>query len=214
MLFLLLGAPPSPQLTARQPGWALDVRYPRFSSHGAPARRANAAARAREREAFDAFLARAKREASASKSPVARARYELRATPHRIADRPGLVSGYAESHARLPGGRGPTKYATLNYGPEGELGLADLFVDPRSAGLAASEALLGIMRAMKSPPSKVASGEWTRLTDDQADRFAVGRLGVLFLFDQGELGAEGAPRVMVPWARLPGVAPWVRKAVR
>ena len=188
------------------------MRYPRFSSGGAPARRANAAARAREREAFDAFLARAKREAS--KGPVARARYELRTTPHRIADRSGLVSGYAESYTRLSGGRGTTGYATLNYGPEGELGLADLFVDPRSAGLAASEALLGIMKAMKNPPSKVASGEWTRLTDDQADRFAVGRLGVLFLFDQGELGAEGAPRVMVPWARLPGVAPWVREAVR
>lgn len=196
------------QLTAnRADAWTISVRYPRFVAGGPAARAANAAASTQERREFREFSSRARREVPTLRGQVTTAKYELRVMPHRITDRPGLASGYVERYAYLAGAHGTTQYTALNYGSRGPLGLRDLFRPGVDGAAEASKALVGIMKAMKDAPSNVADGSWTHLTPQEANRFVVGRLGVLFLFDQYEVGygAQGAPKVLVPWAKLPGV---------
>ena len=204
MLFpVLLG-----QLTAAKPdAWSISVRYPRFSAGGAAARAANAAAAGMERRDFRAFLAKARREVPGLIGQVTTPKYELTVTPHRITDRPGLASGYVERYTYLAGAHGTTDYRTFNFGPRGSFGLRDLFRPGTDAVGEASRALMAAMKTLKEVPSLVADGSWTRLTPAEADRFVVGKLGVLFLFDQYEVGygAQGAPKVLVPYDRLPSL---------
>lgn len=138
------------------------------------------------------------------KGQVTTPRYELTVTPHRITDRPGLASGYVERYTYLAGAHGTTDYRAFNYGPHGRFGLRDLFRPGVDAVGEASRALVSTMKGMKDVPSNVADGSWTRLTPPEADRLVVGRLGLLFLFNQYEVGygAQGAPKVLVPYDRL------------
>ncbi len=200
------------QLRAKKANaWDLSVRYPRFSAAGPVAQKANESASARERKVFRDFLAQAEHDIPDLKRQGSAGTYQLEVKPHRIVDRPGLASGYVDRYDYLAGAHGTTRYEVVNYGlVEGRvrpLRIGDLFEAGDDAVGEASHALVAIMKAMKDAPSDVASEKWTRLTPEEADRFVVGKLGVLFLFDQYDVGygAQGAPKILVPYAKLPGI---------
>ena len=210
-------------LHTEKPGWwTLDVAFPRFASRGAVARTANAASAKRERKWYADFLADAKREMPAIKAGGGLGSYELDIAPHRTTDRPTAVSGYVEIYVDTAGAHPTNLYEAVNYGKVGgqvrALRLRDLFRPGKDAVGECSRALLAEFHQAPADerPGDVVSGEWTRLTPKQAEQFAFGKLGILFLFGRYDIGpgVEGSSTVLVPWSRLPGAAPWVRTAVR
>ena len=210
-------------LSAHKEGWwDADVAYPRFVSKGEVARAANAFSAKRERKTFDDFLRDAKREMPEVKRNGGAGQYEIDVSPHRITDRSSVCSGYVDVYADTAGAHPTDFYEAVNYGRVGgkvrALRLRDLFRPGVDAVGQASHGLLAIMKLDKKEdqPSDVASGEWTRLSPEQAERFAFGKLGILFLFGRYDIGPgiEGSRMVLVPWSKLSGAAPWVRAAVR
>lgn len=198
------------QLKDRAPGdWDISVRYPRFSSAGPLARAANAILAAREQKVFRGFRERARKELPSLKKDFPQAQYGLTLSPHRITDRPTLVSAYIDRYDYLGGAHGTSRFEAYNWalvdGKVRAVHLQDLFQPGTDAAREASRALVAIMKSRRYTPSNVASGEWTHLTREQMDRFVVGTSGVLFLFDQYDLGAgaEGARKVLVPFSKLP-----------
>lgn len=212
ILFFALGtcSLASAQLRDRQPGdWDISVQYPRFSSKGPLSRAANAILVARERKVFRGFRERARKELPALKKDVPQAEYGLTLKPHRITDRPALVSAYIDRYDYLGGAHGTSRFEAYNWALVGgkvrPVRLRDLFRPGTDPVTESSRALMEVMKRQKDTPSNVASGDWKRLTHEQEDRFVVGTSGVLFLFDQYDLGAgaEGARQVLVPFAKLP-----------
>ena len=218
-LCILLAAP---ALSAHRQGWwDVEVAYPRFAARSAVARAANADSAKRERKWYADFLADAKREMPEVKARGGAGQYELDVSPHRIADRPRVSSGYVEIYVDSAGAHPTNLYEAVNFGLVGgrvrALRLRDLFRPGVDAVGEASRGLLAAMRLTPDDvPGDVASGEWTRLSPEQAEKFAFGKLGILFLFGRYDIGpgVEGSRMVLVPWSRLPGAAPWVRTAVR
>ena len=205
------GAPAGAQLTDGSGDWTISVRYPRFSAKGPVARAANAAMATREKALFRAFLKRARAEVRGLKEYNPNATYMLTVRPHRITDRAGLASGYVDRYDFLAGAHGTSRYEVVNYGRVGgrvrALRLRDLFLPGTDARREASRGVLATVRATGEEPSRVESGEWAGLTAAEAERFVVGPKGILFLFDQYELGvgAEGSPAILVPFSRLRGL---------
>lgn len=209
---LLLFASASAQLKADRAGyWTLSVQYPRFSAKGPVARAANAAAAAQERRAFREFLAQARKEMPEIKENGGVGSYMLEVKPHRLADRATVASGYVDRYDFLAGAHGTSSFDVINFGRvRGQVrpfGLKDLFRPGEDAVGQASRAIVAALKAEKETPSLIVSGDWTRLTAAQRDRFVVGKLGLLFLFNQYDLGsgAEGPRTVLVPYAKLPGL---------
>ena len=201
-------------LSAHRAGWwDVEVAYPRFVAKGAVARAANADSAKRERKAFDEFLRDAKQSMPDVKANGSAGQYELDIVPHRITDRPTVCSGYVDAYVDSAGAHPSNYYEAVNYGLVGgkvrALHLKDLFRPGVDAVGQASKGLLAVMRRDKESdqPSDVASGEWTRLSPDQAERFSFGRLGILFLFGRYDIGpgVEGSRTVLVPWSKLPGI---------
>lgn len=137
--------------------------------------------------------------------------YELEVEPHRLSDRATVASGYVDRYDYLAGAHGTTSFDALNFGMvrgrARAFGLKDLFRPGEDAVGQASRAIVDALKANKDTPSNVASGDWKRLTAAQRDRFVVGKLGLLFLFNQYDLGsgAEGPRTVLVPYAKLAGL---------
>ena len=200
------------QLTAKKPDWwELKVRYPRFKTPGAVARAANAASSARERKVFRDFLAEARRDMPGLKKEGSAGTYQLETTPHVTADRAGVCSGYVERYDYLAGAHGTTRYEVLNYGVlrgrAQAFTLKDVFRRGEDAVGQTSRAIAAAFKREPEVPSMIESGEWKILTERQSHRFVVGKLGLLFLFNQYELGsgAEGARSVLVRYRDLPGL---------
>lgn len=214
---------PSPVLKSEKLGWwSIEVEYPRFRAAGSVARAANAAAKKRERAEFDRFLGLARRETAENRSNGGTNPYDLEVGAVRIADRPNACSGYVSRYEYTGGAHGSVSFETLNFARIGgrvrEVRLRDLF---RPGVDAVGQASRGILAAIEAGPEDevpalVATGAWTRLTPAQAERFAFGKSGILFLFGHYEIGsyAEGPRTVLVPWSRLPSVASWVRASVK
>ncbi len=186
--------------------WTISVRYPRFSAGGAVTRVANALASRREREVYREFLTAARKESADTAAP-----WFLEATPHRLLDRATVASGYVDVSEYQGGAHPSSSFRAVNVGlfngRARAFGLKDLFRPGEDALGVASRALVTILKAYKEPPSYVKDGTWKGLTTAQQNRFVVGKLGVLFLFDQYDLGpgVEGPRTVLVPFAKLPGL---------
>ncbi len=195
-----------------RPGWwKISVEYPRFGSHGTVSSRASAVCRAAEQAEFNAFRKEAQQAIPTLRQRGSKAAFELTVIPTVLLDSNTLCSGYVERYAFTGGAHGTTTFTAINYGRiRGQvrsLQLSDLFVKGADAVGQASEAIIRELRKRPSPPSYVASGEWTRLTGAQTRRFTVYKLGLVFLFDRGDLGpqSDGAVKVLVPFDALPGL---------
>ncbi len=211
-LIVLALLAPQTGLVAKKAGWwDVAVAYPRFTAGGPVARAANAASAARERKVFAGFVADAKREMPDIKKQGSPGSYQLDTTPHKTADNRAVCSGYVERYDYLAGAHGTTGYEVLNYavlrGWAQAFTLKDVFRRGEDAVGQTSRALKSIILAGKDAPSGVASGDWKGLTEAESHRFVVGRLGLLFLFNQYDLGAgaEGPRQYLVPYAKLPGI---------
>lgn len=203
LLFSVAGFSPA-QLTSTKKGWwDISVTYPRFHRMGP----ADKVAKVLEREEFDKFLSQAKRDMPTLKKLRSAASYSLLVKPTVLLDLPGLASGYVTRYAYTGGAHGNTSYQVINISKTRQpVRLPDLFRDRSAAVPQASKAIIEAFKR-STPPSAVASGAFKRLNAKQADRFAISRKGITFLFDQGELGveAEGTFKVEIPFKLLPGL---------
>lgn len=211
VLLVLAGEVLAKKTEVRPGWWRISVEYPRFGSHGSVSSRANAACRATEHAEFNAFRREAQQAIPTLRQRGSKAEFELKVIPTVSLDSNTLCSGYVERYAFTGGAHGTTTFTAITYGSvRGQVRpvqLADLFVKGEDAVGQASQAIIQELRKRPSPPSAIASGKWQRLTPAQARRFTVYKLGLVFLFDRGELGpqSEGAVKVLVPFDSLPGL---------
>ena len=195
-----------------KPGyWNISVKFPRYVSKGPVAAKANAESRRNETAEAKAFLASARKEVPELKKELRKARYELRVKPTVGMDPPDISSGYVERYAATGGAHGDTTFSVHNFGKTASgvkaLTLQDLFLKEASGIDEASAALLDVLSKQNPVLTSVASGGWKSLSPAQARKFVITKQGLLFLFDQQELGssAEGARKVLVPFNLLPGL---------
>jgi len=202
----LLAASAPAQLKAYKKGWwEISVRYPTFHSAGAPAKAANTACRKLEKAASDAFLAEAKKEMPRLKKMKAPGHYTLTVSPAIGVDRPDLVSGYVQRDEYEAGAHPHTSFQAINYGLGGHpVTLRNFVVATTDPIATASLAIISEFKKTANPPSAIANGTWKRLDADQAKRFVVTQKGLLFLFDEADLGAhaEGYFKILVPFEKL------------
>lgn len=207
-LFLFVLSAASAQLNDFSPGkWSVSVQYPRFRAGTPVAAEANRWASRREREVFGAFLAQAKQDLPELQKVMSHARYELLVRPTVSLQTGELCSGYVESYAFTGGAHGSTTFETVNFSGSGRrLQLQDLFpkgTDGRKqASFAILEQMLGSGKA-----SAIQDGVWKELTAEQSERFVLTKSGILFLFNDYELGAysEGRFKILVPFDKLAGL---------
>ncbi len=215
MLCLALLAPASRCLALTKnvkPGyWNISVAYPRFKSQGSVAARANSASKASESAEYNTFLTESRKEVTALRSQGIRSEYVLKVVPTVSMDSGSLCSGYVERYFYTGGAHGATDFRAMTYGVIGgrvrAVQLSDLFVKGADPVAQASSAIIEELRKREATPSNVAAGSWKRLSPAQAKSFTVYKLGLVFLFGQGELGveAEGPVKVLVPFDSLPGL---------
>jgi hypothetical protein len=194
----------------RRDWWEIEVKYPVFRSKGAVARTANSLAKARAKSSFDRFLATAKKELPPMKAERSFAQYGLVMEPKVALDTPEVASAYWETYTFTGGAHGVTNYEPLNLASFGGhirgVQLKDLFVKGVDPVAESSKALLQIL-LKKNTPSWVEEGSWNGLSPEQAQRFAITKKGIVFLFDSYDLGsyAEGTWEILVPYSQLFGL---------
>ncbi len=191
--------------------WNISVAYPHFNAYSLTADIANSDGVSMARREYDAFLAEARKEVPELRSYGSSAMYFLSVSPLISLDLPELCSGYVEREAATGGANAQRSFSVMNYASDGEsvraLRLADLFYDGSDGIEACSRAAVSEFMAQDNPPSNVASGSWTGLSAEQAQRFVIAPGGLIFLFGKGELGsgAEGTTSVLCPWQSLDGL---------
>lgn len=207
---LFLAASSFAQLVSeKKDWWSIKVSYPTFLNRSATAGAANQLCRRLEKSVFEGFLAEAKRDLPDIKKMHSAGQYELLVIPTKTMDSAALCSGYTTNYRYTAGAHGTTTYTVLNIGIGGAaLSLRDLFIPGVDGARECSFSILAHF-LKTGEASSVQSGEWTQLTPEQARRFVVTPDGLLFLFDQYELGAsaEGTFKVLVPFASLHGLKP-------
>lgn len=198
------------QLVSKRAGyWSISVEYQNFSRPTQARKGASLWLRKREKQVFNEFLAEAKRGAPELKRLGSAASYVLLVTPTWSMEGDEFCSGYVTSEAYTGGAHGLTTYEPFVFGSNGKrLRLADLFQPGIDSRRECSYAVLTELLA-QGKGSAVDSGEWKELSAAQAERFVVTQDGLLFLFDQGELGsmAEGPIQVLVSYSNLRGLKP-------
>lgn len=212
LAILLTTIGPAQTYHSRRSGWwDILAQAPRFRAPGMVARKANAMGRTIARQQYDWMLAQARKDLPAQKKVNPAAEYSLDMRPTVVVDSPFLASAYWQNDGFFAGAHGTTSYVPLNVAKFGSkvrtVRLADLFrkgVDPVAI---CGSALLRTLEARKSPPMWVQTGEWSKLTKDQAEQFVLSRKGVTWLFENYTLGpyAEGTWKVLVPFDRLRGL---------
>lgn len=191
--------------------WDIDVQYPHFGAAGDVPVQVNEDLAASAEAEYSAFLAKAESEVPKLREIGSPGMYILLVRPTVTTDLPELCSGYVERMEATGGANANTTYSAFTFVAAGDgvqqLQLADLFSDGTDGIAEASAAALAEIEAWDSQPSYVADGSWTELTPEQAQRFAVTPIGLLFLFNKYELGpgAEGPRTVLVPYASLTGL---------
>jgi len=191
--------------------WEISVEYPHFESRGMVAVKANVDAEAAARAEFEAFLAQAKAEVPEMQESILVGFYMLNVFPTVTMDIRELCSGYVERVEFTGGANAYSSFSALNYaqGTDGvrKLTLADLFYDGSDGTKVASATILAEVQAWDNPASYVLDGTWTELSPEQAQRFVITEVGLLFLFDKYELGcgAEGTYTVLTPYDNLDGL---------
>ncbi|MFQ3550194.1 MAG: DUF3298 domain-containing protein, partial [Armatimonadota bacterium] len=190
--------------------WQVSISYPRFKSKGPVANMANSASMRAERNDYREFLKLIKG-AGMSSGVVASDRFSLIVTPTVTVDSPTICSGYVERYEYTGGANANTTYNVINYAKFNDsvekIYLQDLFHSATDAVKESSNAIKELLELMQATPSAISSGTWKTLTDEQAQRFAIEKYGLLFLFNKYELGsgAEGDRKVLVPYSALNGL---------
>lgn len=196
------------QLTNVKKGyWDIKVSYPTWKNRSTTAGPANAAARRFEKQAYNQFLAQAKKDLPELKKMNSAAEYQLLIQPTVTMDTALFCSGYVTRYDFTGGAHGNTTYQAMNYTMGGKsLKLQDLFESGVNGRDVCSAALVKKLKADKTG-SMVEDGSWTKLDNDQAKRFVVTKTGILFLFNSYDLGAyaEGAIKCEIPYTMLTGL---------
>jgi hypothetical protein len=191
--------------------WDIDVQYPHFDAAGAVPTKVNADMAASAEGEFSSFLGKAESEVPKLREIGSPGMYILLVKPTVTTDLPELCSGYVQRMVATGGANANATYSVFNFVADGDgvrqLKLADLFSDNTDCIAEASAAALAEIEAWDRQPSYVADGSWTELTPEQAQRFAVTPIGLLFLFNKYELGpgVEGPRTVLVPYESLNGL---------